>query len=130
MDKWNVKAQGALEFMILVGITLLVFALIIGIAAYYTASIGQKKQARAAEDIAIAAQKEIQLAARVHDGYERTFTLPDKAAGRDYNISIQQNELIVTIAGSDTVRIVPSAQGSIKKGKNTVTKYNGIIAFT
>ena len=79
------------------------------------------------EDIATKIQKEINLAARVLDGYSRQFTLPQKLGTKDYNITIIANEVIVTIGNNDYWRKIPTVVGNINKGTNQINRANGII---
>ena len=78
MDKYNIKAQGGMEFLLLAGILLFIFILIIGIVSHQTTYMGQKRNNMVGEDIVTKVQKEINLAAKVLDGYSRVFYLPKK----------------------------------------------------
>ena len=127
MDKWNLKSQSASEFMILAGFLLILFLIILSVVSYNSSSITKKKEILLGEDIVTKAQKEINLAARVLDGYQREFRLPNKLGSRDYNISIQENEIIVSTTTQDFWRVIPSVQGNLTKGINKINKTNGTI---
>ncbi|MBW2981019.1 hypothetical protein KY360_06405 [Candidatus Woesearchaeota archaeon] len=127
MDKQHMKAQSAMEFMILVGILLFIFSMMLGVISSKTTYIAGKRESITGEDIATKIQKEINLAARVLDGYYREFTLPAKIGNKDYDISITGNEVILSLEGQDFWRVIPSVVGNITKGDNKINKTNGII---
>jgi len=79
------------------------------------------------EDLATKVQKEVHLAARVPDGYSRTFRLPEKLGTKNYSIRLEENEVIVTTDKNEYWRIIPLVNGTITKGVNIINKSNGII---
>ena len=121
------KSQAAMEFMILVGILLLVFSIMFGVIASKTTDMSKKKEIIIADDIVTKVQKETNLAARVLDGYSREFTLPQNIANKDYNISIVGNEVILSTEKQDFWRVIPTVVGNVTKGNNRINKTNGII---
>lgn len=127
MDKWHIKCQVAIEFMVLVGFLLFMFAIISGIIASNTSDTFKRKEIIIGEDIATKVQKEINLAARVLDGYSRKFELPQKLANKDYDVLIMGNEVIIHTEKNDFWRAIPSVVGNITKGENTIRKTNGTI---
>jgi hypothetical protein len=122
MGYWNVKGQGAIEFIILVGILLVAFALIIGALAVSTNRINSEKEIIIGEDLVNKVQQEVQLAHQVNEGYYRIFKLPEKLGGKDYTIDITNNVVTVTIEGSDYWRYLQPVQGEIQKGSNIIEK--------
>ena len=127
MDKQHLKAQAAMEFMILVGILLFIFVTMLGVVSSKTTYMAEKRETMTGEDIVTKIQKEINLAARVLDGYYREFTLPEKIGNKDYNISIAGNEVILSLGEQDFWRVIPSVVGNITKGNNKINKTNGVI---
>jgi|TARA_B100001964_G_scaffold235014_1_gene294411 hypothetical protein len=80
------------------------------------------------KDLALKLQKEASIAASVEDGYERTFTLPDKLENTvDYSI-ITQNS-VITVNSSKTVFSVriPDITGNFTKGSNKIERKAGKI---
>ncbi|PIZ51248.1 hypothetical protein COY27_04470 [Candidatus Woesearchaeota archaeon CG_4_10_14_0_2_um_filter_33_13] len=122
MGEWNLKAQGAIEFITLIGVFLVAFALIISALGVSTSRINSEKKDLIGEDIVNKVQKEVQLAHQVNWGYFREFSLPEKLGGKDYEISIEQNRVIVTIEGEDYWRTLQPVQGEIQKGVNVIEK--------
>ncbi|MBW2983806.1 hypothetical protein KY361_01720 [Candidatus Woesearchaeota archaeon] len=127
MDKFHLKSQAAMEFMILAGVLLFILTIMLVVVANKTTYINQKKEVMLGEDAVTKVQKEINLAARVLDGYSREFTLPQKISNKDYNISIVGNEVILSTEEQDFWRVIPSVVGNITKGNNRINKTNGII---
>lgn len=131
MDKRNLKGQSAMEFMIIVFLLLFIFVIITSVLATNVVEMNKKKTAVNGEDLTIKVQKEINLAARVRDGYKREFTIPQKIINTDYNISIQNNSnsyiVIINIEGQDFWRKIPGVIGNINIGSNTIKKTNGTI---
>ncbi|MBW2975191.1 hypothetical protein KY366_05730 [Candidatus Woesearchaeota archaeon] len=127
MDKRNIKGQVAMEFMILVGFLLFLFAIISGVIAGNTHDTLRNKEIIIGEDIVTKVQKEVNLAARVQDGYSRGFILPGKLANKDYDIFIVGNEVILHTENQDFWRVIPVVVGNVTVGANTIRKTNGTI---
>ena len=124
------RAQVALEYVTMTG-----FALILVIGLLYTALAVQQRTNRQAgqeelQNIANELQQELLLAASVHDGYTRTFELPEQAASFDYWISNYSSSFTVHMTGYSEQRRTPPYTGAPGPGENTLTKVNGSIAFT
>ncbi len=127
MGKQYVKAQAATEFMFLVGFLILLFIIMMGLIAGNIAYKNKKRVNLIGEDIVTKVQKEINLASRVLDGYEREFYIPQKLYNKEYNITIYDNEVVITTDIENYWRPVPAVVGNIAKGTNTIRKSNGII---
>jgi len=127
MDKWHIKGQSAMEFMILTGFLLFMFAIILGIVSSNTSSLNRKREIILGEDLVTKVQKEINLAARVLDGYSREFKLPQKLGSKDYTIAIAGQEVIASTDKQDFWRTIPFVVGNLGKGKNKIIKINGTI---
>ncbi len=124
MDKQHLKAQTAIEFMILAGFLLFMFIVMLGLIAHQTNSVNKDRQQLIGEDIVTVVQKEFNLAARVSNGYSRDFYLPSFLGSHNYTISIVANEVIVNDGTQDFSRAIPTVKGSIKKGFNHINKTN------
>ena len=122
MGQWNLKGQGAVEFIILIGVLLFASILVIAALAVNTSKVNSEKEDLVGEDIVNKVQKEVQLAHKVNIGYYREFLLPERLGGKDYEISISQNQVTVTIEDSDYWRSLQPIQGVIQKGLNTIEK--------
>ena len=84
-------------------------------------------------DLAIVLQDELLLAAQVHDGYERSFEIPEKIENIPIEI-ITFNELNTTVINFESqnisFRIPPNTQGQFLTGtKNTITNKDNSITL-
>ena len=127
----QIKAQFAIEFMVLIAFMFLIF---LGFTAVITIKIIDIKDAerqQIAEDIATLAKNEIELAKTVSDGYIRRFNLPTKIKGNTYTIEIIDNlELVVNYLDKEYVTFLPgNISGNIGKGMNLIKKRNGNISI-
>lgn len=116
-----------MEFMILAGFLLFMLITILAIVSNKTIDLHKKREIILGEDLVTKVQKEINLAARVLDGYSRNFTLPQKLGNKDYNIRIEGNEVIVNTSKQDFWRVIPNVTGNLKIGVNTINKTNDTI---
>ena len=126
MDKQQL-GQSAMEFMTLVGFLLLVFTVVTAVIAGDTAHLNKNQIIVSGNDLALKIQKEILLAARVSDGYERNFTLSQKVGNKEYSIIINGTEVVVRTELQDFWKTIPHVNGTLKKGSNQIRKQDGII---
>jgi len=127
MDKWYIKCQGAIEFLILAGFLLFMFLMIFGVISSNTSDLSRKRDIVMGEDLVTKVQKEANLAAKAEDGYYREFSLPDKVGNKNYTIRLEENEVIVSTARTDFWRIIPNITGNVTKGINRLNKTNGKV---
>ncbi|MFC1768667.1 hypothetical protein ACFLZX_02790 [Nanoarchaeota archaeon] len=127
MDKRNLRAQSAMEFLVLAGILLFILLVMLAVVSHQTSIVNQNRDTIVVEDIVAKIQKEINLAARVSDGYSRSFYLPSKVGKLDYSINIIGGEVIIDTGGQTYSRKVPPVVGNITKGNNVIRKNNETI---
>ena len=123
------KAQFAIEFIVLIAFMFIIF---LGFMTIITSKILEAKEnerQKIAEDIAILARDEIDLARSVSDGYIRTFTLPGKIEGNSYTIAIIDNrELVVNYLDKEHVLFLQdNVVGDLGNGLNEIRKFNGTV---
>jgi hypothetical protein len=135
----NKKSQTAIEFLIITGFVLILFTILFLSIQGSTGSKIVERNTIAVKEVAYTIQDEINLAAGSTDGYKRTFRLPAKINGMDYDIILINDGStgpydyiqIATTNGkySMGVGIETIVYGSkIKKGQNnTVVKENGNV---
>ena len=119
------KAQSSIEFFTLMGLAFLAVILFVAVSANEVREFRDAKEFFLIKDLALKLQKEVTLAASVEDGYERSFTLPEKLENIvDYYIQIRNNT--ITINSSKTVFSVPivNVTGQFIKGQNEIEKDN------
>ena len=117
-----------MEFFTLMGLAFLAVILFVALSVNEMKEFKDKKEFFLIKDLALKLQKEIAIVVSVEDGYERTFSLPDKLENTvDYFIITTNN--ITTINSSKTVFSVPTPAiiGNFTKGNNKIEKINGKI---
>ena len=117
------KSQVSIEFFTLIGLAFLMLIIIVAASANEVKEFRDRKEFFLIKDLALKLQKEVSIAASVEDGYERSFTLPDKLENIvDYFITIRNNTL--TINSSKTVFSVAivNVTGDFTKGSNKIEK--------
>jgi hypothetical protein len=107
----------------------IIFVGFFAIVSYRLAEQEEGKKHQKAESIATLVENEIKLAKYVNDGYERTFKLPTKIDGNNYNITIVDNrELVVNYFEYEHVLFLPeNVIGNIGRGLNEIKKIDSIV---
>ena len=123
------RAQSAIEFVMLVGVVLLFFAVFFLAIQESTADKVREKQDLIVRDTAMAIQDEINLALESSNGYSREFIVPEKIGSQDYKASLVNGMIYIrTNDNKSAIALpVPGITGSIVKGKNTIKKLNDSI---
>lgn len=123
------KSQSSMEFVILVGFMLLVIVIFFSIASSRVLKAREDANGVIAEDLAKYAYREIEIAKSVNNGYIRTFSLPNKLVGNNYDIKIVDNkELIVNFLSKEHVLFLPGdVVGNISRGSNKIKKIDGVV---
>ena len=123
------SGQVSSEFLILVGVIILLTMLFLAHTAEDIKFALHRKQQQALRDIGLSAQQELITAAAMRDGYRREFSLPEKHNEIDYSIAITGTTLVVITADTagEQSFFVPQVIGNIKKGGNLLRKEHGTI---
>jgi uncharacterized protein (UPF0333 family) len=127
--KFNKKGQGALEFLILIGIVIFFFTLFFVLISQSMGDNQKEKRNLAIEEIAISVQDEINLASKSSDGYSREFKIPNDIDGKNYNITIVDDLVYVKTSDNKEAISLPimNINGQIEKGNNLIKKQNGSV---
>ena len=123
----KLKAQGMIEFVILIGAVLFFFVSFFLIIQENVSDKNLERKTLLAQNIALTVQNEINLASESTNGYSREFKIENMILGEDYNIQIADGRVYV-----NTTRIGLSYQvldfvGSIQKGNNIIKKENDTV---
>ena len=121
------NAQGAAEFMIILGAILFFFVAFFAVIHSNIEKKNSEKERVIIQNIALDVQDEINIAAKASEGYEREFKIPENVLGREYNINITENFVYVSSQRHAISYKIPEINGSIKKGSNIIKKQNGTI---
>jgi hypothetical protein len=123
----RLKAQVAFEFIILIGIGLIMLIIFVSSTSDHAERLNSQRDFIVLKDISYKIQNEINLASQVKEGYKRTFYLPDELDGNEYTITTYENEFKVSMNNMDFSLRIPKINGTIKKGNNTITNKGGVI---
>lgn len=122
------KAQMSMQFMAIISFLFIVFsAFLIGMAGRYK-EIDESRDIILVKDLAFMIRGEISLAYRMHDGYNRNFTVPADLEGR--NFSIIQNGYVLVVRTRNNIEhslYIPSLVGNVTRGVNTIQKINNTV---
>lgn len=100
------KSQSSTEFMIFIGIAIIILMSYFAITNNYLNLIYKQKDIISGQDLAKQIKNEINLASRIENNYERTFTLPSMVGNNDYIVNIEGREINVKIEGLDYVELL------------------------
>lgn len=123
----HMKAQIAMEFVLLICIAFLMLLIFLAVMGDQIDDINKRKEFALVKDIAYKVQYEINMAAQVKSGYNRTFFIPEKLDNNDYTITKTKNDITVTLKNSEFTINIPEISGTIKKGNNTIKNLGGVI---
>ena len=124
------KSQFAIEFIVLMAFMFLIFLGFIAVITSNVLKTKDKERLGIAEDLAAMAKNEIDLAISASNGYKRSFELPIRVAGSDYEISIIDNrELVVKYADKEHVSFLPKVCGDIFVPNNEISKENNVVCI-
>ena len=123
------KAQGSIEFVVLVGAVLFFFIAFLTIMQNNNLQKEDQEKNVLIKQIAYNIQEEISLASESSDGYRREFFLPEKIINLNYNASITEGQIyLITEDKRFSIALpVVNVTGNLTIGKNIITKKNGII---
>lgn len=126
------KSQVALEFVLLVifGLAILITALVV-INSLTTDKIDEKSF-KELEDLGLSIQKDLILITELEDGFRIEMNIPVKVNGRTYtifnnNTSENVGYFTLTYQTTELFYAIPALNGTLKPGKNIITKNEGVI---
>ncbi|MBS3150718.1 hypothetical protein J4425_02860 [Candidatus Woesearchaeota archaeon] len=100
------KSQAAIEFVIFVGVAVLVLMAYFWISNNYINMTYKQREIISGSDLVKELKNEINLAARVENNYNRHFKLPLSINGLDYSVSVNGREVAVTIGDDEYVGLL------------------------
>ena len=119
----NKKAQVATEFMMVVGLSMIIIIVFVGLMYSMIYSYSEDKNLERILDFGYSLQNEIILASQVEGGYERPITLPSRINRIVYNVNIVNNDLILIYDGTEILFPLPETTGDFNPGANcTITR--------
>ncbi len=122
------KAQVSMEFVFLVSLAFMVMTVFIASTRSEFDELRSEEERTLVRDVGMMVHSELVIASTVEEGYQRTFSIPQKLDGSiDYDIEIINNTLISYTEGYESVFSIPSVTGQMQKGNNTINKTNSTI---
>jgi hypothetical protein len=128
MIKKRKKGQGAIEFIIILGVVMVFFVVFFAIIRGNQMQKYKDKEDKIFESIALDVRDEINIAAGASDGYHREFSIPDSVYGKDYSIVITDIGYIYLTSEKYAVSFKASkVNGTINKGMNIIRVENETV---
>ena len=122
-----VKGQIAIEFAMIVGISIVTFIVMYIAYIEQVERLSLKREGILTEDLASSIQKELIIAGKVSDGYFRQFIIPATLEGTNYTLSKENITLFVETTRQSSIRRIPTVVGEPRKGANSINKSKGVI---
>ena len=123
------KAQVTIEFVSMVIISLVVCLFILGLlSSWHRDSSNEYRQSRI-RLLGYEIQEELILASEVHEGYNRTFVIPEKILNYNYTINNTFNRLILSSHDEEFYFPIPLVQGNLSKGENNILNKGGVVVI-
>ncbi|MCS7134636.1 MAG: hypothetical protein NZ889_02145 [Candidatus Pacearchaeota archaeon] len=121
----KIKAQIAIEFVLLVSVVIGITTILIATANFNIALARQKNEQEILEDFANFLQQELIIASKMHPFYAREFILPERIAGKIYTVVVEDYYLVVGTPRFNVTKGIPLVERdcrNFKTGKNNITK--------
>jgi hypothetical protein len=106
----NRKAQIATEFMLMVGLAMVVVFAFLAVSYSLITDYTEEKNRNKLMDFGYSIQNELILAAEVEPGYQRVITLPDKIGSTSYSMHITNNDLVIPYRGGEFLFAIPKVK--------------------
>ncbi len=122
--KSNNKAQTSVEFMILLGFTIVVAAVLIGVLETNLSSTQIQRDQQRADEVFSILMTEIEFADQTRPTFQRQFYIPFNIGGQEYDINIiDRQEVVITYNNKQYVYFLPQrVEGDVAVGNNLITK--------
>lgn len=121
------RAQIALEYLFVHGFALLILIGLLSTLVYIQSQSKQDVRIQQTEELAQRLQQEILLANSVHEGYVRVIRLPASIDSQPYEVELADTAVFVRIAGYEAIRSIPSVNGTLSVGENTIQNIQGTV---
>ena len=121
------KAQLSVEFLLALSVALLIFAFVIGFYTLNMHELQEKKELAQITSIADGIIFELKIADSAKEGYEREFAFPKDIEGNDYELILTGEYITLNYRENSIEQRIPSMTGTILKGKNHITKKDGMV---
>jgi uncharacterized protein (UPF0333 family) len=127
MKKRFSKGQAGIELIIFIIAILLFFTMFFLAINDNSREENIKNNILEAEELGLTIKNELNLASSASEGYIRTFKIPEKLGGLDYEIDVDGNNLYIHSANVGVSYSIINFSGQIKHGENVITKKDGTV---
>ncbi len=125
----KLKAQISIEFIALMALAALMMIIFGSIASTQIKDVTSEHEFQMIKDLSYSITNELDLSARVHTGYERTFAVPLDLDGIPFNMTIINNQLVISTQRHEYSTSIPPVQGSLKMGTNLIMREAAIVCL-
>lgn len=128
----NNKSQVAIEFLLLLGLAIVMTIVILAVISMLTVDKTDEKSYYEVDDLGVSLQQEITLSFELEDGYYRKLDIPMKINGRDFTIfnnitSTYNGYFTLTYKTQELYYAIPPLHGNLIKGVNILIKENNTL---
>jgi hypothetical protein len=113
----------------MLGASLIVGIILIATLTYFFKDQINDQNIEVSKEILVSIENELFLATKVESGYMRNFEIPGKLNNREYNISINNGNLILSYNGIEFIGNLPNMSGDILKGANIIRNIDGKVCL-
>lgn len=121
------KAQIAIEYMLLMGMAIVIAMICLIIAGLYFQDKLDDKNYDMVRDFALSIQNELILGSEMLEGYIRAVNLPNDLNGLEYTISNTNLSLTINYSKGSITVLTPLTNGTLTIGDNTIRTRGGIV---
>ncbi len=124
------RSQSSMEFFTLTGMAFLMTILFVALSVSEIREFRDTKEFLLIKDLTLKLQKEVAIAASVENGYERSFTLPERLESNVDYFTVIMNRTTLTVNSTKavfSVRIPATFGKNFTKGSNMVEKDGGRV---
>ena len=102
------KTQVSIEFMVFVGVSIILLLIFTSVAAYYIKITSRQQAYYSGQELAASIKSEINTASMVENNYNRKVRIPGQLNGKDYGLEIAGREVVVAYGGNDYSELIAS----------------------
>lgn len=121
------RGQVATEFIILIAVVILLFGASMLFILQQQQEQEEQTQREIIQDLAYALQQEVFAASRMHIGFQRNGTLPERINGRSYSIAVLNSNLYISQDGYELILGLPEASGTFSQDYSIERRASGVV---
>ncbi|MEM4255373.1 MAG: hypothetical protein QXR53_03520 [Candidatus Norongarragalinales archaeon] len=126
------RNQVSVELLSLVGILSLVLVLVVVLSFVISQQLNTQKTSSGGADLCVFLATEVNTAASLGEGYERSFVMPFVYTQFPYSIEFDNNERRVGVSwsgGGCSTPLLANVSGAVSQGPNFMRFENGVVVL-